>query len=174
MSWPAYTLIAAASAAGSAVISGLLAAGKTIFWAASWLCTWLDVKEWPHASNPPATSKIAASARPATTMSASNVLLRISMPPCIELADSRIRPRHLWLAGSPGSLRRDLGHGPGVTNGRIGPDVRSQWLLGVSCRAGGAGDDGRAAAAVAQPPARRIARRAAGQAAGGAVHEGPR
>src|SRR5262245_43959429 len=79
MVWPAYTRIAAASAAGRVLIASLDAGGNTIFCAASWLCTSLLTNVWPQLSSPPATSKIAVRASPAKTMSASNVLLRISM-----------------------------------------------------------------------------------------------
>ena len=83
MSWPAYCFMAVASVAGSALISGLLAAGNTIFWAASWLCTLELMTECPQSSIPPPIARTTASTRPAIVASASNVLLRISMPPCI-------------------------------------------------------------------------------------------
>src|SRR5215469_11433119 len=70
--------MAAASAAGRALISGLEAAGNTIFWAASWLCTSVATTECPHSSSPPPTARTTASTRPAIVAIASNVFLRIS------------------------------------------------------------------------------------------------
>src|SRR5215472_10325339 len=69
--------MAVASLAGSALISGLLAAGKTIFWAASWLCTSVLTTECPHSSSPPPIAMTTASTRPAIVATASNVFLRI-------------------------------------------------------------------------------------------------
>ena len=83
MSWPLYWLIAAASAAGSSLIAALVAGGNTIFCAASWLCTSELMTECPQSSIPPPIARTTASTRPAIVASASNVLLRISMPPCI-------------------------------------------------------------------------------------------
>src|SRR5208282_1381114 len=80
---PAYCPMAAASAGGSALNSGLLVVGKTIFWAVSWVETWLSTNEWLHSSSPPATSSTAARTSPVTDASASNVLLRIVIPPRI-------------------------------------------------------------------------------------------
>src|SRR6516225_9073479 len=70
--------MAAASAAGRALISGLPAAGNTIFWAASWLCTSVDTTEWPHTSSPPPIARTTARTRPAIVAIASKVFLRIS------------------------------------------------------------------------------------------------
>src|SRR5215831_3959060 len=78
MTWPPYGLIAAAFAAGSSVIAGLVAGGNTIFCAASWVCTSVLTTECPHSSRPPAAASTIASTRPAVVASASNVLLRIS------------------------------------------------------------------------------------------------
>src|SRR5215469_3604300 len=70
--------MAVASLAGRALISGLPAAGNTIFWAASWLCTSVLTTECPHSSSPPPIARTAASTRPAMVAIASNVRLRIS------------------------------------------------------------------------------------------------
>src|SRR5262249_5245966 len=78
MTWPPYWLIAAAFAAGSSLIAGLVAGGNTIFWAASWVCTSVLTTECPHSSSPPPTASTTASTTPAMVASASKVLLRIS------------------------------------------------------------------------------------------------
>src|SRR6516165_12299742 len=72
--------MAAASAAGSALNSGLLLVGKTIFCAVSWLETWLSTKLCPHSMSPPPTARTAARTSPATDASTSNVFLRIVDP----------------------------------------------------------------------------------------------
>ena len=58
-------------------MAGLPLAGKTIFWAASWLCTSPFTNEWPHISSPPAASRMTARTSPIVVASASNVFLRI-------------------------------------------------------------------------------------------------
>src|ERR1700722_12040742 len=54
--------------------AGLLAAGKKICWAASWVWTSLPMKLWPHSASPPATARVTARNRPATAIRRSNVL----------------------------------------------------------------------------------------------------
>src|SRR5580704_6989535 len=54
--------------------AGLLAAGKKICWAASWVWTSLPMKLWPHRARPPATARVTARNRPATAIRRSKVL----------------------------------------------------------------------------------------------------
>src|SRR5215472_9380216 len=82
--------MAAASAAGSALNSGLLLVGNTIFCAASWVVTWLSTKLWPQSMSPPPTARTAARTSPATDASTSNVFLRI-VDPSLDLAGP-VRP----------------------------------------------------------------------------------
>src|SRR5215469_15117827 len=70
--------MAAASAFGKALNCGLLVVGKTIFWADSWLVTWLLAYECPQVNSTPATTSTTTKSRPAAVASASKVLLRIS------------------------------------------------------------------------------------------------
>src|ERR1017187_1274474 len=135
------------AANSGALIAGLLAAGNTIFLATSWLRTSLLTNEWPQASNPPATTRIAVRARPANTISASNVLLRMSMPPSICCRAIRgSGGKSIYLAGisiRPAGGRRseacvrqpgDLGHQAGVPTCPGWRDVRShRW----TCSTGG-------------------------------------
>src|SRR5215831_490661 len=112
MSWPPYWFIAAASAAGSSLIGALLAGGNTIFWAASWVCTSLLITECPQSSSPPPIARTTARTRPAVVASASNVLLRISMPPCTRPGPA-VRPKDFVVALSL-TLSRAQAAGPQV------------------------------------------------------------
>jgi hypothetical protein len=74
--WPAYG-VTYLVISGSAFSPGLPFAGKSIFWAASWVCTLLSAKLWAHTSRPPAMTRMIATTSPPVASKASNVLRRI-------------------------------------------------------------------------------------------------
>src|SRR5271165_202096 len=105
MSCPAYGAIAARLAAGRILNSGLLVVGNTIFWADSWLVTWLLAYECPQVSSTPATTRTTTKSRPAAVASASKVLLRILFS-SLQLLRTSARPVDLlsWAEHLAGAL----------------------------------------------------------------------
>src|SRR5215469_15423809 len=130
--------MAVASVAGSSLIAGLLAGGKTIFWAASWLCTWVFTTECPHSSSPPPTARTTASTSPATVATASKVLLRMAPSPFLT-PGSRSRYAIAFVAfhsplGRWAAPRAGGPHLKGLGSGRGGAKVPWYgWQVGTSC-----------------------------------------